>query len=100
MYAKAGGRWRGLEVCRAGMPDRNRMAKGGDRTLWCLVESTESYIWTECWVKPGKGNWHLKLQCLVEESGLNSESSEESLQGSEKERERSTGLDLKTYSCG
>ena len=33
---EAGSSRRGREVCRAGIPDRNRVAKGRDRTLWHL----------------------------------------------------------------
>lgn len=79
-YAQeAGGSRRGLEVCGAGIPDRNRMAKGRETDTGTWMENMKSYFWTVCWVKFGKGHWYPDMQCLVKESGLNSESSEEPL---------------------
>lgn len=60
-------------------------AETGHCGTW--VENTESHVWTVCWVKLGKGRWYPNLQCLLKESGLNSESSKEPLLGFEKERE-------------
>lgn len=83
---EAGGSRRGREVCRAGIPDREwPKAETGHCGTW--VENTESHFWTVCWVKFEKGRWCPNLQCLLKESGLNSESSKEPLLGFEKERE-------------
>lgn len=38
---------------RAGIPGRNRMARGRDETLWSRVENTQSDFWTVRWGKFG-----------------------------------------------